>query len=141
MKRDLPPSLAGRKNEPDALDQFVKGEIAKMGHLELVALSPDRSIEERRAAIAETRGICLRLGSMLLKSPEIEAEGTVAGRSKVAQQQELIDKRLREIIAEAEKVYPPGRRGRKTAIDSYVAEKMKVSEKTASRHRKKMRTL
>ena len=51
------------------------------------------------------------------------------------------DKRIREAIREAEKKYPPGFRGRMTAIDNEVVHKVGGSAKTVSRHRKNLRTL
>src|SRR6266481_8973087 len=93
MKQKFSPALTGRgDDEPDALDQFVRGEIARMRCLDGMVLGRHCSIKERRAALAEIKGICLRLGSMTMKSPEIiaeiepeivaetKAEGTVAGR-------------------------------------------------------------
>jgi hypothetical protein len=130
-----------RALKPDDLAKFVRDELARIERYVAIALSPDDySLEERRDAIAAIRGHERRLGSMLLTSPERKAATTAAGRSKAAKKHEPQQERMSKLIAEAEGIYSPGR-GQKTRIDSHVAEKMNVDEKTVSRHRKKMRTL
>jgi hypothetical protein len=81
------------------------------------------------------------IGSEGTRSRNTKAMGTAAGRSKAAEKREPGDKRIREAIREAEKKYPPGFRGRMTAIDNDVVHKVGVSAKTVKRHRDKMQTL
>jgi hypothetical protein len=147
MKEKFPPALP-----PEELTKFVQGEIDLIARLEVIALSPDRSLPERRDAIAQIKGICLRLGSMLLRSPEIiaeiepeviaevkpliKAEGTAAARSKAAQTREPSDKLMQETIARHEPQFPPGRRG----LAKHVAKELGVHPKTVQRHLKKKRT-
>jgi hypothetical protein len=79
------------------------------------------------------------IGSEGTRSRNARAVGTATARKKAKLKREPSDKQMREAIREAEKKYPSGR-GRSTAINFDVAHKMKVSEKTVRRHRKKMRT-
>jgi hypothetical protein len=123
MKKKLPPALP-----PEELDKFAQEELDRIARLETIVFSPDRSLPERRDAMAEIKGICMRAGSMLLQSPEIKASGTAAGRSKAAQRREPSDQRMQETIAKYE-----GRRG----LAKLVAKELGVSPKTVSRHMKK----
>jgi hypothetical protein len=95
------------------------------------------------------------LWSVLASAYIIGSEGTISENTKVAinyldtadmreakdRHREPSDKRIREAIREAEKKYPPGFRGRMTAIDNDVVHKVGVSARTVSRHRKNLRTL
>jgi len=77
MKERFPPALKGRKDKddpPGELDLFVDEQTARTARLEAVTLSSDCSLKDRRDALAEIKGIYFRLGSMLMKSPEIIAE-------------------------------------------------------------------
>jgi hypothetical protein len=133
MKRKLPPALP-----PEELEKFVREESDRIALLELIALSPDRTIEERRDALAEIKGIMYRLGSMLVRSPEItgeiKAEATAAARRARQQAREPSEQRMRDAIAK----HLPGGRG----LAKRVARELEVSTKTVSRRlTKKNRTL
>ena len=128
-KKKLPPALP-----PEELDRFVQEELDRVARLEVIVFSPDRSPPERRDALAEIKGICMRAGSMLLRSPEIKAIGTAAGRSTATQRREPSKKLMQETIAKHEKI---GRRG----LAKRVAHELKVHPKTVNRHLKKRGTV
>src|SRR5262249_32962104 len=69
MKRRLPPALT-----PEALAEVVRAELKLIDQEVAKALSPDLSLEERRAAISYIGGHERRVGSMVLRSPEMIAE-------------------------------------------------------------------
>jgi hypothetical protein len=128
VKKRLPPALP-----PEQLDQFVQEECDRIARLQVIALSQDRSIEERRDAIAEIRGISMRIGSMLLKSPEIKAAGTAAGRATKAEEHAA---RLNEAISRDEKLVP-GKRGRAKR----VAKDLGLHPQTVRRHLRKKKKI
>jgi hypothetical protein len=107
-------------------------------------LSPAHKRAARRSLVLGALAAAFEIGShgTVSKNTDgyIKAVVTAPGRSKLAEKREPSDKRIREAIQEAEKKYPPGFRGRMTAIDNEVVHKVGGSAKTASRHRKKMRT-
>lgn len=97
MKRALPPPLT-----PEALAELVRSELAQIERLVLIALSSDRSLEERRDAIAAIRGHERRLGSMTMRSPEIiaeiEVETKAEGTAPAREAQRLAKERRDQII-------------------------------------------
>jgi hypothetical protein len=66
----------------------------------------------------------------------IKAVGTAPARSTAAKNREPDNERIRQAIAEAEKIYPPDRRGNIKRI----AQKAGIDPRTVRRHRKKKRT-
>jgi hypothetical protein len=116
-------------NQPSATDSLI-------GILESCNI-PEHTREVAFQNLRSALACAFIIGADGTRSANTKAYGTAAGRGKAAQKREPIDRRMQEIIAVAKKIFPPGRHGRMTAIDSYVAEKMKVNEKTASRHRRR----
>jgi len=66
----------------------------------------------------------------------IKVVGTAPARSTAAKNREPDNERIRQAIAEAEKIYPPDRRGNIKRI----AQKAGINPRTLRRHRKKKRT-
>jgi hypothetical protein len=134
-------NIGGNKCERDDLDRALASlrsidELVKIiGELSYTHVQT-HALHQLWAVI----GAAFAIGSRAVKNPVSGKLGTAPGRSKLAEKRKPSDKRIREAIREAEKNYPPGFRGRMTAIDNDVVHKVGVSAKTVSRHRKNLRT-
>jgi hypothetical protein len=92
--------------------------------------------EERERALRLALLHAFTIGSYGTRSDNTKSVGTASGRSKAAEKREPDTERIRQAIAEAEKIYPPDCHGNIKRIAKHVG----VDAKTVSRYRKKMRT-
>jgi hypothetical protein len=103
-------------------------------------LSPAHKRAAKRSLVLGALAAAFEIGShgTASKNTEvyIKAVGTAPARSTAAKNREPDNERIRQAIAEAEKDYPPDRRGNIKRI----AQKAGIDPRTVRRHRKKKRT-
>ncbi len=130
-------NIGGNKCERDNLDRALASlrsidELVKIiGELPYTHVQT-HALHQLWAVI----GAAFVIGSRAVKNPVSGTVVTAPGRSKAAEKREPDNERIRQAIAEAEKIYPPDRRGNIKRI----AQKAGIDPKTVRRHRKKMRT-